>query len=60
MKRREDGPPTAAEKAAPRGIIVRIDVAVAGNIWTSSRRPPKTPIMEMVMVVVRHGEFKRE
>lgn len=60
MKRREDGPPTAAEKAASRGIIVCVNAAVAGNIGTSSRRPSKTPVMEVVMVVVGHGEFKRE
>ena len=59
MKRREDGPPTAAEKAAPRGIIVRVNVAVACNIGTSSRRSSEASIMEVVMVVVGHGEFKR-
>ena len=60
MKRREDGPPTAAEKAASPTIIVCVNVAVAGNIGTSSRRPSKAAIMEVVMVIVRHGEFKRE
>ena len=56
MKRRENRPPTAAEKATPCSIV-GVDVVVARNIGTSSGRTAKASIMEMI-VVVGHSEFK--